>query len=353
MSKNYQLLIFIVILVLLTMIFPAGQRKSALAQEQDDTTPVPATLSPADVINAVNDLRLSEGLNALTIHSVLMDVAAQQASALAATGGTIGHQRPCGMTLGQQMLVMGFPLWGDLSLDGYRSENWTSGNTVEQVIASWLRDAEHTNTMLSPDRSDIGAAVVVGDQTYVVLETALKTSSGQHQSTAYDILTSVPMTQSACAGFTTNGDGSVSQYSMPVAVSTAKPDGDVIHEVQYGQTLWSIAVQYNTTIAELKRLNNLPDNTISPGWKLLIQKGATQPAPMADTSPDANAAVTSTETKYPTAIPFYTTTPTVTAAVPTVPLGQQIKGNSMVVFALLIAFSVLLAGIIGFGRKKE
>ncbi|HKI54565.1 MAG TPA: LysM peptidoglycan-binding domain-containing protein [Anaerolineales bacterium] len=353
-SKNNHLFAICAILVVLILMSHVGQRKIAFAQQQDVSTPtLSPPPSPADIINAVNELRLSQGLNALTVHSVLMDVAAQQASALAATEGTIGHQRPCGMTLGQQLLIMGFPLWGDLSQDGYRSENWTVATTVEQVISSWLGDAEHTNTMLSPERSDIGAAVAVSNQTYVVLETALKTNSGEHQSTAYDILTSVPMTQSACLGLGTNRDESVSQYSVPVVVSTAKPDGDVIHEVQYGQTLWSIAVQYNTTIAELKRLNNLPDDTISPGWKLLIQKGATQPAPVTDSPLDANADVTPTETKYPTAIPFYTTTPTVTATIEAVPLRQQIKQNSMVVAALLIAFSVLLAGIIGFGKKKE
>ncbi len=127
----------------------------------------------------------------------------------------------------------------------------------------------------------------------------------------------------------------------------------MIHEVQYGQTLWSIAVQYNTTIAELKRMNNLPDDTISPGWKLLIQKGATQPAPVSETQIAADAVTKPTETKYPTAIPFYTATLTITATVPTVPLDKQIKQNSTVIVALLIAFSVLLAGIIGFGRKKE
>jgi uncharacterized protein YkwD len=351
MSKNNNYLIFSFILIVF-LVLPTGQRQVVITQEAD-STPVPAELSPADVINAVNALRISEGLNALTVHSVLMDVAAQQASALAATGGAIGHQRPCGMTLGQQLLVMGFPLWGDLSLDGYRSENWVAASTLEQVMSFWLGDAAHQNTMLSPERSHIGAAIAVSDQVYVVLETALQTSSGQHQSTAYDILTSVPMTQSACLGQVTNSAGSVSQYSIPVAISTAKPDGDVIHEVQYGQTLWSIAVQYDTTIAELKRLNNLPDDTISPGWKLLIQKGATQPAPVTDAPFDANVAVTPTETKYPTAIPFYTITPTVTATVPTVPLDQQIRRNSTVVVSLLIAFSVLLAGIIGFGKKKE
>jgi hypothetical protein len=36
-----------------------------------------------------------------------------------------------------------------------------------------------------------------------------------------------------------------------------------------------------------------------------------------------------------------------------VQIGQQIRQNSTVVVALMIAFSVLLAGIIGFGKKKE
>jgi len=356
MSKYIRFLIPSV-LFLWVGLLPASHGRVVFAQELETPTPEQMTVespssapSPVDIINAVNNLRLSEGLNTLFVHSVLMDVAANQASALAATGGAIGHQRPCGMTLGQQLLVMGFPLWGDLSLDGYRSENWVAADTIDQVMAFWLGDAEHRSTILSPERSDIGAAIAVSDQVYVVLETALKTNSGQHQSPAYDILTSVPMTQSACAGLTTNSDGSISQYSVPIAVSTARPDGDVIHEVQYGQTLWSLAVLYNTTIAELKRLNNLPDDTISPGWKLLIQKGVTQPAPMADTP---QALVTPTETKFPTAIPFHTTTSTVTATAVTVPLGQQVKQNSTVVAALLIAFSVLLAGVIGFGKKKE
>src|SRR5512138_330747 len=91
-----------------------------LQEETATTTPVPSAPSPADIINAVNNLRLQYGLNTLFTNDVLMQVAAEQANALAASGGTIGHERPCGMTLGQQLLSMGFPLWGDLSMDGYR-----------------------------------------------------------------------------------------------------------------------------------------------------------------------------------------------------------------------------------------
>jgi LysM repeat protein len=249
--------------------------------------------------------------------------------------------------LGQEMLMLGFPLWGDLSLDGYRSENWTTASTVEQVISSWQGDDLHLNTMIFPDRSHIGAAVVFSDRYYVVLETALSTNTGQHQNTAYDILTGIPMTQTICYGY---ASGENPQYSIPVVLSTARPDGAVVHEVQYGQTLWNLAEMYQVSIEQIKLLNGLVDDNILPGWKLLIQKAATQPPPVTNTP---LVVVTPTETKNPTAILFYTKTATITSTIPSVPPGQQIKRNSTVVAALLISFSVLLAGIIGFGRKRD
>jgi len=353
MSKISRILTFLVIIILLIGIISTNSEYTVRAQEAETTTPEqafdsppPSPLTASDVINAVNALRLANGLNTLSIHPVLMEVASLQASALAATEGMIGHQRPCGMTLGQQLLVMGFPLWGDLSMDGYRSENWVTAETIEQVMSFWQGADLHLNTMISPHRSHIGAAVVLGDQYYVVLETALSTNTGQHQSTAYDILTGIPMTQTMCAGF---ASGDISDFVIPVAISTARPDGDVIHEVQYGQTLWTLADMYHVSIEQIKLLNGLVDDNIIPGWKLLIQKAATQPPPVTDT---ALVVVTPTETKYPTAIPYYTKTPTITVTVQSGSLGQQIKGNSTVVAALLIAFSVLLAGVIGFGRKK-
>ena len=153
-------------------------------------------------------------------------------------------------------------------------------------------DDLHANTMLSPNRSHIGAAVAVGDQIYIVLETAYQTPSGKMQWGADAFLTKIAVTQAACAGLSTQdaGYGNLSQYSLPIAISTARPDGDVIHEVQYGQTLWSIAIQYGTTIKQIKQLNNLISDIVVPGWTLLIQKGATQPAP-ATTTPSTFDAV--------------------------------------------------------------
>ena len=113
------------------------------------------------------------------------------------------------MTLGQQLLVLGHPLWGDLSLDGYRSENvvWGPGFTVQDAIRFWRSDDPHTDTMLSPNRSDIGAAVASGQDEwgftiyYYVLETALQTRSGKMQSDAYPTLTAIASNQAACRLF--------------------------------------------------------------------------------------------------------------------------------------------------------
>jgi LysM repeat protein len=223
--------------------------------------------------------------------------------------------------------------------------------TAEEAITMWLGDDLHTNTMLSEYRSDIGAAVAVNNgQIFVVLETALSTPSRKHQGTAYDILTGVPLTQAACMGWTTPGAGYVdlSQYSVPVALSTARPDGDVVHEVKYGQTLWSIAIEYGTTIEQLKRLNNLQDDTVVSGWKLLVKKGATQPAPPTSTFISG--------TQYQSATPSTTVTPasTLTSAPNEMSmLTKSLAENKIVVAAMIVSLAVLVAAIVGFGKKKE
>ena len=335
----------------------AGPSSKPFLQEETPAPEAQETISlelsipsPADVIEAVNDLRILNGLNALAVHPVLMDVAAQQANALAASGGSVGHQRPCGLTLGQDLLSRGFALWGDLSQDGYRSENWGIASSTEEIVASWLGDELHANTMLSPHRSHIGAAIVVDDQIFIVLETALQTNSGQMQSIAHDILTGISATQAACIGLSSQNAeyDNLSQYSLPVAISTARPDGDVIHEVQYGQTLWSIAIQYSTTIAQIKLLNNLTSDLVVPGWTLLIQKGATQPAPLTLTSP-----VFELVRQDFTPPPQWTGTTPVNENTPSTNADPLIGQNSTVIVAFVISFSVLVAAIVGFGKKKE
>jgi len=323
-------------------------------QDSPTETPQPSVPTAGELIAAVNAERALRGLNQLTTNSILMQVAADQASALAASEGAIGHERPCGMTLGQDLLRRGFPLSGALSLDGYRSENWVAAPTVKDAITAWFGDEPHTNTMISDHRSDIGAAVAISDQTYIVLETALSTASGQMQYEAAGILTGVPMTVTVCYGEATQyaANSLLPQYSVPVARATAMPNGDVVHEVKYGQALWSIAIQYGTTIDNLRQLNNLPSTpVIYPGQMLVVQRNATQPAPDAHLTPSLPAANVGYDFVI-TPIATYTATSTAGAPQPTASTGDFVQQNGMTLAILFVSFVVLLFGFGVMGRKK-
>ena len=323
-------------------------------QDSPTDTPQPSLPTPGEIIAAVNNLRASRGLNQLSTNSILMQVAADQANALALSNGAIGHERPCGMTLGQDLLRRGFPLAGALSLDGYRSENWVTASTTEEAMRFWLSDEPHTDTMIDPNRSDIGAAVAVSDQIYVVLETALSTSSGQMQYEAAGILTGIPMTVTACYGQATEyaANSLLPQYSIPVARATALPNGDVIHEVKYGQALWSIAIQYGTTIDNLRRLNNLPATpVIYPGQKLIVQRNATQPPPDSALTPTLPAANVSYDFII-TPIATYTSTPPDAQQTP-ISSGDFVQQNGMVIGILIFSFAVLLMGFGILGRRSR
>jgi uncharacterized protein YkwD len=176
-------------LTLLFSVTRAGQAQAPITETPQAAIQPP---TPTEIIDAINALRLSHGLPTLAIHPVLMTLAQRQADGIAA--GLTGHWRPYGLTLGQLLIMEGYTLAGDLTQDGYRSENWIISMTAQGAIDAWLSDDEHSNTMLSEFRSDIGAGVSMmrdewgQDQIYVVIETALQTRSGQQQSWARDFI---------------------------------------------------------------------------------------------------------------------------------------------------------------------
>jgi LysM repeat protein len=140
------------------------------------------------------------------------------------------------------------------------------------IPPAW-QDEQHMNTMLAQNFTHIGAGISqVADRYYYAVDCAASTGSGQMQVSVPSILTSVP------AGSNQTG---VSQYMVPVVMSTARSDGDVFHKVQYGQSLWSIAIAYGSTIKNIQALNSLgEDLVVYQGQELLVQKAATQPAPV-------------------------------------------------------------------------
>jgi uncharacterized protein YkwD/LysM repeat protein len=305
----------------------------------------PSNQTASELIDAVNDLRVSRGLGALAAHPILMQTAQAQAEALLATGGVIGHKRPNGMTLAQQLVALGYPLAGDLSQGGYRAENLVGGRdlTVSGAIEAWLGDEPHTNTMLSVYLSDIGAGMAIGnDRTiYYVIDTALQTGIKVPQAGATAFYPTGGASQTTDPSL-----ASSDQYMIPVAVSTALPNGDVFHTVQYGQTLWSIAIQYGTTIEQIRRNNNLGDGKpIHVGQKLLIRRNATQPVSAASPSKAGKAATIS--------LPALTTVQTPSAVSENPPMDISTSGveNGVIVVLTLITFTILFV-LLGQWKNK-
>ena len=267
-------------------------------KEKVEARPQANITSPSQMIDAVNNLRIANGLAPLPVHPILMQSAQSQADYMAATG-VVTHARPSG-TYTQQLLSLGFPLAGDLSLGGFRSENILStyGPLVWNGVPGAWQDAEHMNTMLSGNFTHIGAGISQsGDMYYYAVDTAAATTSGQQQESAASMLTSVPGGSS---------DSGVSQFMVPVTLSTPHPDGNVYHKVQYGQSLWSIAIAYGTTIKNIQALNNLgEDSTVYQGQELLVVTGATPAATFpSEVTPTIQTAITlvSPATLTPTSV---------------------------------------------------
>jgi uncharacterized protein YkwD len=328
------------IIFLVLSLYPSG-RALANSSPQDDLP------TPAEVIEVINELRENQGLNTLSVHPALMQVAQIEADGIAS--GSNGHWRPPGLTLGQWLISLGYPLSGDLTQDGYRSENWITASTAKDAIEAWKGDAEHINTMLSPNRSDIGVGIAKSDQIYIVLVTALQTASGKMQSNASLILTQAASSPGESKGFMPF------QYINPVIVATARPNGDVVHKVQYGQSLWSIAVAYYTTVDQLRAWNNLgEDITVYENQFLLVQRNATQPPPATNTAAVTPSISVLTGTLSPpiaqlTSMPIMAmqSSPTMTMQPLTVALGEK-DPTGTVPMGWRIVIIAALVGLGGF-----
>ena len=299
--------------------------------------PVPSMASAFDLIAAVNDLRASYGLQPYAVSQILMGTAQGQAEYMASIGSW-SHTGPGGISYTQRLLNAGYPLSG-----GFRAENVLTINSnisgYDVVHSSYWADADHQNTMLSVELTEIGAGVAVSGGTgYYVIDCARSTSNGVFSGG------STPATVNGTP--VTKGP---SQILSAVVLSTPREDGAVYHDVQYGQSLWSIAIAYGTKIDEIKRLNNLTSNEIYLGQKLLIKNAGTA-SPTVPVAAQTKTPQPTTSASVPTLMPD-TATVAVTPTIAAEP--QASTKNGGVLTGIIIIIALLAAGIgTWLGTKK-
>ena len=299
--------------------------------------------SPHDLVDAVNALRASFGLAPYGTSSILMSTAQAQADFLAATG-SMTHSGPGGIGLTARLLAAGYPLAGDLSLGGFRAENITGGEEsmpAEAAVDQWTGDSLHLTTMVSPSLTEIGAGVAISNgRVYYVIDAARPTTAGDPPVVATSVAGGSPIPQNLSP-----------EIMIPISVSTPNADGNVFHDVKFGQTLWQIAITYNVKIEDIRRLNNLLDNNIYPGSSLLIRQSVLVPTSTVTEGPTPAFTSTSLPLSAPVSATLEMTNATGIA-------GGSTASNTATVMKVLIGIIVLAlvgGGIftwLGSSRKK-
>lgn len=88
-------------------------------------------------------------------------------------------------------------------------------------------------------------------------------------------------------------------YFNPVTIKQIKDGGDgerIVYRVQSGDYLGKIASKYGTTVAKIKKWNNLKTNDIRVGQRLVIYRGGNGPATTSSTTTSTAAKPASTNT---------------------------------------------------------
>jgi len=249
-----------------------------------------AVPSSYDLVTAVNDLRANNGLSALVTDGSLMAAAQGQADYLASIGPNIGngHEGPGGNRAVDRAIAAGYPVVQGVQI----IECWAqtlSSTSLETVIYSIWNDPDHMGVMLHQYGVHVGAGVAEADgKIYYILNVATVWGSSNGSGTALPTSDLTPKV-------------------VPVDVATPQPDGSIIHVVQPGQALWSIAIAYGVTVEQIRLLNSLPDNAIIyEGQELLIRMASTA-TPTHTITPTPRQ---STRTPIPPRTPDAVTTPT-------------------------------------------
>lgn len=304
----------------LTLIFFFGGPHLAAAQ----------SISAAGLIAEINALRASQGLAPYRVDSGLMATAQEHSEYQARIGqGTHTHsggQNPAGLGL-QENIANG------------SAQMMTSSLVVYQIWA----DAIHMHTMTAFTGGALGVGVAAnGDTVYVTLDVRPEGAAAAAGNTG--TLVGNPGNTAKVAEVTPNA-------LAALVTNTPRPDGTIIHQVGYGESLWSIAIAYGVTINEIRALNGLAAGStdIYAGQRLIISKG-NPVTPAVESSPTAEytAAPSATRTPRPSATPRPTRTaaqavPSLTS--PAAPTAAHTAAPGRSIAPLLTARNLLAAAV--------
>jgi LysM repeat protein len=267
--------------------------------------PVQATLTIYDVLDAVNALRAANGLTALEANSSLM-TSAQAHSEYQAFLGHWTHEGSGGSTPKSRAIAAGYGGGATVFISENVAEISPTAGLDFLIYTIWA-DAVHWNTMVNPNYTHAGVGVAEANgEVFYTLDVGYISGAAAVQNTP-------------SGGGNTGTVKATVPLIQPVLAATPRDDGSIVHIVEYGQTLSSIAGIYGVTVDQIKALNGLTLNTIWVDMELIIRVAFT---------PSMTPTITNTPVP-PTLTPTLTSTPrpptqTVTSTITVTPTPEKI-----------------------------
>ncbi|MBC7876105.1 MAG: LysM peptidoglycan-binding domain-containing protein [Anaerolineales bacterium] len=268
----------------LLLLFITGAFPNPQVVKAGGAQPVPLEqVSAYELILAMNTLRVSYGLPAL-IEDPIVNAVAQNTAAIMAANNMSWH---IGDVRGR-IAAAGYGAGGTV----WATENFAVGSGgIDEIMATWA-DPDHMRPAVTAAYCHVGAgtAQTSDGKTYYILQAAYV--SGQECGSGSSGVPSVGGTPGSVPN---PGFGLI----MPVKIATADAEGKVFHDVQAGQSFWSIAIAYQITINDIEVWNNLSrDTPLKAGQRLFIPgkntEGYATPTPVGmivPAAPDADGRI--------------------------------------------------------------
>lgn len=265
--------------------------------------PLQAQDDVGELLGRINGLRTSLGLRGYTLNAALTAAAQNQASWMS-NSGQISHTQPDGSTPRTRAVAAGYQ-------STWVSENIYMGTSATAVSAWnwWLNSPIHYAGITSGNNSEIGVASAAGasGKAYVLV-------FGNPGGLAP--VSVAPSVNNAASGAI---DSPISQPSFVVGVDNL---GNILHEIQPGDTLGDIAIIYGYTWAELPYIREINGFTEAQGRQLEI--GAVLLVPPWEGTFTPTPGDAPTATAQPTSdVIVVTMAPTFFTSVPAAVQGQQ------------------------------
>jgi LysM repeat protein len=272
-----------------------------------------------DLMGAVNDLRASYGLSPFTVDPILMAVAQKQ-NDYSISIGEITHYGPDGSRPRDQVIAAGYG--GGSTV--FVSENIAMGTGLSpaDAVEMWTGDDPHLNTMIGTYYRDVGAAAGERDGAwYYTLIAAYVAGGTSAHSTA-------PV-----------GGISAPAGPAPVIQSTAQADGSIVHIVESGQTLWTLAAVYGVDLEDLLKQNSLDEGAVlHPGDRVVIRRGLSPSPTMIPSTPTGRTHPSATALRQPAR----TASPIAPTATPAAPEPRPVSTALIAAGLMLLAFGLVL-----------